>query len=437
MLGEARCLELLEAALGACECDQAEALLYVTDSALTRFAESVIHQNVAERNAVVSVRAIVGKRIGAARGNQLSADRVTAVAKQAVEIAHVSAEDPDFFSLPGPQPLPDVDSFAEATAMSTPEQRAQSARTIAGVAEAEGCRASGSLSASVAEIAVGNSLGIRAYAPASAARLVAVVADDASSGYAEWQGIDIAKLEPAAVAETAARKCIAGRGAEAISPGEYTVILEPLAVADMLSMLAFMGLGAQAYQEGRSFLSGRLGERVMGENITLWDDATDPRQLAFPFDFEGVPKRKVVFINKGVARAVAHDSYTAHKDGTESTGHALPAPNTYGPIPTNLFLEPGEATLDTMIASTDRGILVTRFHYTNIIHERETTITGMTRDGTFLIEGGKIAKPLMNLRFTQSIVEALNRVEMIGRELQLCESACVPALKISTFSFTS
>jgi PmbA protein len=437
MLGESTCLALLEAALAACECDQAEAVLYATDASLTRFAESIIHQNVAERNVMISVRAILDKRIGAARGNQLTTEEVQSVARRALDLARVAAADEHFLSLPAPHQVPDVNSFAEATAASTPESRAETVRTIAAVADQHDARASGSLSADHAEIAVANSLGVRAYAPASEARLITVISDDQSSGYAEWRAVDIARLNAPEVAEVAAQKCADARGAESVEPGEYTVILGPLAVADMLFMLAYMGLGARSLQEGRSFLTGRIGEQVMGDNITIWDDATDPRGLAFPFDWEGIPKRKVALIENGIARTPVYDSYAAGKEGKESTGHALPAPNTYGPLPTHLFLGPGDASVEDMIASTERGIFVTRFHYTNIVHEKKTLFTGMTRDGTFLIENGNIARPVNNLRFTQSILDALSRVEMIGRDLQLCEYACVPALKIAAFSFTS
>lgn len=437
MRGEAAYLDLASAALAACECDQAEVIVSGTDSSLTRFAESCIHQNVSERNATVSVRAILGKRIGCARGNELTREGAQAVAGRALDLARVSAENARFVSLPAPEPLPSVTAFFEATAGSTPEARAATARAIAERAARSGCVASGSLSAESSEVAVANSLGVHAYAPATQASLVLVVSDGESSGYAEWRGADISRLDVEAVAERATRKCAEGRGAQEAEPGQYTVVLEPPAVADMLSLLAYVGLGALAYQEGRSFLSGRLGERVVGENITIWDDATDPRQLAFPFDWEGVPKRKVVMIEKGVARTPVYDSYTAAIEGRASTGHALPAPNTYGPMPLHLFMGEGEASLEDMIASTERGILVTRFHYTNVVHERQTTITGMTRDGTFLIERGQVTRPLRNLRFTQSIVEALGRVELVGREAVLCEYAHVPPLKVTRFAFTS
>ena len=437
MLGESKCLELVDAALKACECDQAEVIIWSQDTALTRFADSVIHQNVAEVNAMVSVRAVVGRRIGVARGNQLGADDVRAVARRALDLARVAAPDEKFVSLPGPESYPTVQTYSDATAASTPELRAEAIRSVVAVAEGHGCRASGSLAADKSEIAIGNSLGIRAYTPATDASFITVAADDESSGYAEWRGTDIAQLNAARLAEIAARRCVDGRGAEPIEPGEYTVVLEPLAVGDMLFMLSYMGMGAMAFQEGRSFMSGRIGEKLAGDNITIWDDATDPRQRAVPFDWEGVAKRKVTIIENGIASGPVYDSYTAHKEGEKSTGHGFPAPNTWGPAPMHLFLGSGDATVEEMIASTGRGLLVTRFHYTNIVHEKQTLFTGMTRDGTFVIENGKVARPVKNLRFTQSILGALSDVEMIGRAGQLTEYAYVPALKIGKFAFTS
>ncbi|MBN1460617.1 MAG: TldD/PmbA family protein [Armatimonadetes bacterium] len=437
MLGETKALELLDLALDACECDQAEVILHMPTSALTRFADSVIHQNVAEANAMVSVRAVLGKRVGCARGNQLDPEEVRAVAKRALDLARVAGEDEQFVSLPQPQPVPEVKSFAEATDESTPEQRADVARAIAAVTEAHGCKASGSLSAESGEIAIANSLGVRVYSRATESTLIAVASDDDASGYAEWRGTDISQLDARAVADRASEKCVAARGAKPIEPGEYAVVLEPPAVGDMLFMLSYMGMGAMAFQEGRSFLSGKVGERICGENITIWDDPSDERQLTSAFDWEGVARQKVTIIEEGVARGPAYDSYTAHKEGKQSTGHAFPAPNTMGPIPIHLFLGPGDASVENMVASTERGLLITRFHYTNIVHEKQTLFTGMTRDGTFLIENGKVVRPVSNLRFTQSILGALSQVEMIGKDLQLVEYACVPALRIGKFAFTS
>ncbi len=183
-----------------------------------------------------------------------------------------------------------------------------------------------------------------------------------------------------------------------------------------------------------------VGQRLMGQAITIWDDGLDPSGLPMPFDYEGVPKRRVNLITDGVAKAVVYDSYTAAREGKESTGHALPAPNTFGPLPGNLFLKPGESTREAMLASVDRGLWVTRFHYVNPVHPLKTTLTGMTRDGTFWIEKGQIAWATKNLRFTQSALEALSRVSMISQQTKLSRGFLggtrVPALRVDGFAFT-
>jgi predicted Zn-dependent protease len=204
-----------------------------------------------------------------------------------------------------------------------------------------------------------------------------------------------------------------------------------------------LGMGSLAMQEGRSFMSGRMGEKITGSNITIWDDGFDPRGVVFPFDYEGVPKQKVMLIEEGVARGVVYDSATAQLEpGRASTGHGLPAPNTMGPIPINLLMKPGSATKEEMIASTEKGIWVTRFHYVNPVHPVKAILTGMTRDGTFLIENGKITRPLKNLRFTQSILEAFANAEMMSKDLKMIMmgfgnfATCAPAAKINGFTFT-
>ncbi len=224
----------------------------------------------------------------------------------------------------------------------------------------------------------------------------------------------------------------------AAEPGEYDVVLLPYAVADILDWFAYLGFGAQAYQENRSFMSGRLGQRVLGENVTIVDDPLGG--VPSPFDYEGVGKAPLTLVEDGVARAICYDSYYAAKDGRASTGHALPAGSTFGPFATSLALAPGASSVDEMIASTERGVLVTRFWYTRTVHPLTVVMTGMTRDGTWLIENGKIAAPIRNLRFTQSYVDAMNRVRLIGREQKLQPAmggySRVPALKIGGWSFT-
>ena len=437
MLGKDRALELLEQAIRASRAEATEVVIEGEDRQVTRFAGSAIHQNMAETNAKVIVRAVLGKRIGYASTNRLDGTGIRETVDRATRLASLQAEDPQFRSLPGPRPVPEIRTFFPATAGSTPEQRADAVGRVVARLGRHGCQASGALSANVNELAVGNSLGIRLYQPLTFALLVVVASDGDASGYAEWESRDISGLDVETVAERAGGKCGASRNPITLEPGDYPVLLEPAAVGDMLQTLAYVGLSATSLQEQRSFLAGKIGQPVASPAVSLWDDGRDEHTLAMPFDYEGVPKEKVVFIEQGVARGVVYDSYTAGKEGRQSTGHALPPPNVWGPYPLNLVLAPGEASLEQMTRATERGILVTTFHYTNVLNPRETSFTGMTRHGTFLVESGRVSRPIRNLRFTDTIVGTLSRVEAVGDRQELASGVLCPALKVSSFSFTS
>jgi len=441
MLGEARIKEIAERVLALSTADQTEVVILGEENRLTRFANSYIHQNVAEKNAQIRVRTVMGKKIGVATTNDLSDEALTQAVESAIGAAKLQRENPDFRSLPSPQPISKVKGFAETTAGCTPEKRAQAASIICRRATEEGLNASGAFTTAVQEIAVANSLGVFAYYPTALADLEIVIMADSGSGYAHATSVDVTQIDAQALGQEAIEKALRSRDPIEIEPGDYTVILEEHAVEEMLFYLTYLGCGALAVQEQRSFMTDRFGEKIVGRNISLWDDGLDPQGLPMPFDYEGVPKRKVAFIREGLATSVVYDTYTAGREEKESTGHALPAPNPYGPFSMNRFLAPGQATKEEMLASTERGIWVTRFHYMNPVHPFKTIITGMTRDGTFLIEKGEITRPIKNLRFTQSILEALSSVEMIGKERKLLLSSslgcgCVPALKIDNFTFT-
>jgi len=442
MLGEEKIREITAKVLGLSQADQTEVLVFSDDSQLTRFANSYIHQNVAERDVHVRVRAVVGKRIGVASTNDLSGESLEKLVETALEVAKLQLENPDFISLPEPSPIPEVKAFSEATSGFTPEARAQVVGDICRRAVENDLVASGAFSTSVQEIAVANSLGVFAYFPTTLADLKTVIMGDDSSGYGASTAWDVEQLDAEAVGVEAVDKTLRGRNPREIEPGRYTVILEEYATEDILEMLSYVGLGALAVQERRSFMCDRFGEQIVDSAISLWDDGLDLRGLPLPFDFEGVPKRRLPLIENGIAMNVVYDSYTAGKEGKASTGHGLPAPNTFGPLPINMFMAPGQATLEEMIASTDRGILVTRFWYTRPVHPKLAIITGMTRDGTFLIEKGEVAYPVKNLRFTQSYLDALASVEMVGRTTKLVRSDFelngnhVPALKLGEFEFT-
>jgi PmbA protein len=439
MLGQSRIKQITGAILARSTADQTEVVILAGDQALTRFANSTIHQNVYETDATVRIRVVLGKRIGVAGTNNLNDQALAEALEHALAIARFQPENPDFQSLPGPLPIPAVTAFSAATAGCTPEQRAKGAGAICLQARAKGVVASGALTTATLEVAVANSLGAFAYFTTTKADINTVIMSDNSAGYAAAQALDVNDLDFEAIGAEALTKCLRSRNPQSLEPGQYPVILEPYAVEDFIGMMTYTGFSAVAMQEGRSFMVGKIGQQIVDPRVSIWDDGLDPAGLPQPFDFEGVPKQRVELITNGVAKGVVYDSYCAGKEGKQSTGHALPAPNTFGPFPLNAFFAPGDASVEEMIKGTKRGLYVTRFHYTRPVEPTKVVITGMTRDGTFWIENGEIAYPVKNLRFTQSYLEALNAVEAIGKQPRLLEgfgAVSVPALKLSAFTFT-
>lgn len=440
MIGEERIHEVTEDLLRYSTADQTEVVVTGDESALTRFANSAIHQNVMENNAEVRVRVVLGKRIGVSTSNTFDAARLRQLVDSAMAAARNQPENPDFVSLPGPEPVTRLNASDEATANCDPEQRAEAVRAVCALASAQRLSAAGALETGYQEYAVANSRGVFAYDTQSFSRLNTVIMSDSGSGYAERNSTRFSDVDAEGAAREAIAKAIRSRNPLDLPPGEYVTILEEYAVAEMLFYLAYVGLGALAVQEGRSFMNGRFGRQIADSRVSVWDDGHDPRGYPWSFDFEGVPKQKVDLIRNGVANGVVYDSYTAGREGKRSTGHALPAPNPFGPFPLNLIMSTGNATKEEMLASVDRGLWVTRFHYVNIVHPTQTVLTGMTRDGTFLIENGKVVGPVKNFRFTQSVLDALSSVRMIGKDSLLAgsrsEAALVPALLVDRFRFT-
>lgn len=447
MLGELKIQERIQYTLSLSKADQTEVVFIGEAEQLTRFANSHIHQNVAKEDIDLRVRVVVGKKIGIASTNDLGDVALQSAVESAMTAASFQQDNPDFISLPEPQTVQQVEGFIAETAACTPEKRAQAVRSICLPSREQGLNASGAFATRTFEYAVGNSLGLLVYYTTTLADLRTVVMSDSGSGYAAASSLDVDEIDAESLGREARDKALRSSNPADMPPGEYTVILEEYAVSLLIAYLAYMGFGAQALQEGRSFMVGKLGERVTGEKISIWDDGLDPRNLPMPFDFEGVLKQRVDFITKGVASGVVYDTYTAgRQEGKESTGHALPAPNNIGPFPWNIAMESGNATKEEMLASTKRGLWVSRLHYVRPVRPQKAIITGMTRDGTFLIEDGEIVGPVKNMRFTQSILEALSDVEMLCQDTKLGREGFmenfiggvrVPAVKIGRFTFTS
>jgi len=444
MIGPERAKQLMHTALRASKAEQIEVLLVAQDQELTRFANNLIHQNVAETDVTLTIRAVMGKRQGVATTNNLNDEGIARAVEAAREAALRQPEDPDFKGLPGPHAPPSAGAraFDEEAAAFSPEERAQAVGIVCRKAKEQSLNASGAFRTGTIEYALANSLGTVAYHPTTFAAYGVTVMSDDSAGRAEAAGWKAADINPEAVGDEALGKAARGRNARKIEPGEYTVVVEPYVTQDLVEMLNFHGMGAQAVQEGRSWMNDRMGKREMSALVSIWDDGHDPAGAPLPFDFEGVTRQRVDMVTKGVIGQPVYDSYTASKEGKTSTGHATPAAwGRFGPLAMNLFMAPGDTSVAEMIKPTGRGLYITRFWYTRLVHPRDCVITGMTRDGLWLIENGQLTDPVKNLRFTQSYVEALAGVEMVGREARLFISEFgpivrVPALKIKAFNFT-
>jgi predicted Zn-dependent protease len=440
LLGRAGFEALTDRVLAASSADQTEVVALGVDSALTRFANSAIHQNVAERNVEVRVRAIVGKRAGVATTNDLSDSALGRVVERAVEAARRQPEDPELPDLPAPLPVEPVASFSPSTAACSPERRARMVGTVCALAVEAGLNASGACTTETMEVGVANSRGVRLHELRSHASLLTVVLDDAGSGYAEQTTRDVDTIDAEALGREAVDKGVRSRCAERLEPGEYSVVLEGYAVGEMLLYLAYMGFGALALQEGTSFLRGRLGQRIVDPRISVWDDARDPAGLPCSFDYEGAPKQRVDLIAAGVGAGVVYDSRTAAREGKQSTGHALPAPSTFGPFPSHLMMATGDTPLADLASGIERGIWVTRFNYVNVVKSDRAVLTGLTRDGTFLIEHGEVTRPIRNLRFTDSVLDAWSGLGELGSERRLIDgwggAVLAPPMRLERFRFT-
>lgn len=439
MIGEDAALALLERALSLSTAEQTDVYLSSQDFGLTRFAGNAIHQNVSHSNATLNVRAVEGQRLGRATTNDTSDGGIRRAVEAAKRNALLMPEDPAFPGLPEPQPAQRVASWDESAAACSPLTRAQMVSEVCRQGAAEGLDTAGACRTGVQEIAVVSSRGARAYHAGTFSGLIITTRSDTSAGWAKGGSWRLDEIDYPALAREAVDKAVRGRDPQPVAPGEYAVVLAHYAVDDILEALSLYGMGAQAVQEGRSWMCGIQGTKAMSESVSIWDDGGALDGWPAPFDAEGVPRRRVELVQSGVVNTPVHNAYTAAQDGVESTGHQ--AYFVGPPIASNLFMRPGDKTVEQLIASTERGLYITRFFYTRLSHNRGCMMTGMTRDGTFLIEDGEIRHPVKDLRFTQSYVEALNGVEGVGDEARLVLNEVgfatqVPALKLGNFNFT-
>jgi predicted Zn-dependent protease len=438
-----RARELAAAALDAARdggADQAEAIVVASDDALTRFAGNRIHQNVASSDAELQVRVVTGSRVGVASTNATGAAGIASCAAAALDAARRSPADPDFPGLPAPRPVAAADRVRAATLAFDADARAAAAARMISASSGDGGTAAGGVACRHSLVAIANSLGVDVAMPRTSVRATVLAAGaGGGTGWASATGLDAAALDAGNLGAIAAGTARRSASPADLAPGDYTVVLAPEAVADVAQFLAWYGCSAKSVEEGRSFMSGRIGQRVTSEAITLLDDALTAGAMGLTFDYEGQPKTRVALIDRGVAIGPVTDSYWAARTGRPNTGHALPAPNSEGPLPLDIELAAGDAEPSAMIASVKRGVYVTRFHYVNVEDQARQTLTGMTRDGTFLIEDGELTRPVRDLRFTQPMLDALDTTLAVSRERTLVGEdapALVPYLLLERFAFT-
>jgi predicted Zn-dependent protease len=416
-----------------------EVLFAAHRGALTRFANNTIHQNVSEQGQWISVRTLFDRKTARATTNRFDADSIRSVVEQAIALTKSVAPDPDLLPLAEPSAIPQVPRFDSATASASPMDRARAVAEAIRVVEQAAQTAAGIYSTGQSVEAIFNSAGVAALHGETMAQFSITAMAEDSSGWAKASAVACGQINAVELARSAGAKARLSRDPRQMEPGRYTVILEPAAVLDLVGQM-FGDFSGTALDDQRSFLTDRLGKKLFGENIHITDDVAHPLQAGVPFDGEGLRRRKLTLVDAGVPREVAYSRSSARKAGVQPTGHGFPVPNEIGEAPMNIVIAGGSTSIEEMIASTGRGILVTRFWYIREVDPFAKIMTGMTRDGTFLIEDGRLICGLRNFRFNQGLIELLNSVEALSPAVRASGEETfdmvVPAMKVRDFNFT-
>jgi PmbA protein len=442
--------------------DEVEVLFSGGHFALTRFANNTIHQNVAEENYVVSVRSVFAGRTARAFTNKFDEESLRQVVKSAESLAKVQHPDADLLPMPDSREASGTADRSvrsteapsrhfEATAGITPEFRADSVKKIVGVAGKHKLTTAGVFSSAESLEGIFNSRGLSDWHTQTLAEVSITMLGADSSGWQKANSPDLTKLDPLRLAEVAAQKAVDSERPREIPAGKYTVILEPAAVLDIVGFM-FWDFSGMALLDQRSFLNGRIGTKLFGDNITIWDDVVHPLQTGAPFDGEGVQRQRVALVENGIVKRVVYARATAErmkrleqKDKAgpiAATGHGFALPNEMGEMPLNIVFAPvgDPQTVDQMIASTERGVLVTRLWYIREVEPFEKMLTGMTRDGTFYVENGRVQGGVRNFRLNESLIHMLSNVEAMSEPVRSCGEESfdmvVPAMKVKEFNFT-
>src|SRR6266404_3344461 len=410
----------------------------VADS-LTRFANNGIHQNVAEQGLTVSIRTVVDGRTALATTNRTDEDSLRGAIQASLSLAHSQPKNPGLLPMPAKQRYPRVNRFVKNTATLAADERARAVRLACDLAVKKGQIAAGIFASGQSQSVIGNSRGLFAAYRETHAEFSVTMQEESAASWAKANSSDVRALEAQKLAERASEKSHLGVNARELPPGRYTVILEPAAVLDLVGFL-FYDFAATALQDKRSCFNERMSKQLFGKNIRIEDDVYHPSQLGAPYDGEGIPRQRVVLVDKGVPKNLVYSRASAKVAKKKPTGHGFMLPNEYGEAPMNLVFSGGKSSLEEMMASTERGLLVTRLWYIREVDPYEKIMTGMTRDGLFLVEKGRVSSAVRNFRFNQSILEMLRNVEMLGPAVRATGEEAfemvVPAMKIRDFHFS-
>lgn len=439
-LSRQRAEEIFDRVLKYSTADETEVTVSASSYALTRFANNTIHQNVAEEDTSLSVRLVSEGRMARVSTNKFDEVSIRQLCENALALARLQPPDPQLLPMPGPQMYRAVDRFYIETAQLNAQTRAETVKQVVERAEKDGLTAAGVFSSGSSAFGIFNTRGMKAYHEETLSEFSVTMMADSGSGWAKKTAPYWMELEPLELAERAAQKALASREPREVDPGRYTVILEPAAMLDLLGFM-ILDFSGQAVQEQRSCFTGRVGQKVFGSKVSLRDDVFHPLQTGAPFDGEGIPRQRVPMVEKGEVKNLVYSRQSAHKLGTQPTGHGFPLPSEYAEAPTNIVMDGERSSVEDMIKSTERGLLVTRFWYIREVDPYKKILTGMTRDGTFSIEDGEVRHGVRNLRFNQSLIDMLGQVEIMSSPQRTAGEESfemvVPAAKIRDFNFAS
>ncbi|MBA7563898.1 TldD/PmbA family protein [Candidatus Atribacteria bacterium 1244-E10-H5-B2] len=411
-------------------------------SELTRFAESYIHQNVAETDLNLTVKVINEDRIGAVQMNSIDDRTISKNIEKAIEVTKITPKLDYHYQLLKPQSYKIKSKYSKDTASFTPLNRAQLVRQLIKEVNKRGYKAAGAFKTEEATLLVANSERVFAFDRGTKVDFNCVITRDNSTAHTSFIDSDINNFNINKITDELLETAFKNVEQIEIEPGVYTVILSPEAVAEILNYTGYTAFNGKMIMEGKSFVCHNKGKKIFPETITVSDDPFDELTMPIPFDLVGYPREKTALIKGGVIKDGVYDHLTALKYNRKCTGNTLPPEYaSFGALPFNPVMKEGSNSVEEMISSTKKGIYVSRFHYVNILNPMSIQLTGMTRDGTFLIEDGKLGRAIKNMRFNTSVVDMLKAVDMISKERQIKSGfigpAVAPYLRTNSFTFSS